>query len=74
MECRFVRGLPVGTPPGWPTCGGSAGTPIRPPWHAVLATPATPLTTLAWAREQGLEVSDRGRIPAEALPSYEAGH
>jgi hypothetical protein len=28
----------------------------------------------AWAREQGLKVSDRGRIPADVLTSYEAAH
>jgi len=28
----------------------------------------------AWAREQGLKVSDRGRIPADVLAKYEAGH
>jgi hypothetical protein len=28
----------------------------------------------AWAREQGLTVSERGRIPAEVLTRYEAAH
>jgi hypothetical protein len=28
----------------------------------------------AWAREQGLKVSDRGRIPADILKNYEAAH
>ena len=28
----------------------------------------------AWAREQGLKVSDRGRIPADVLASYESAH
>jgi hypothetical protein len=27
-----------------------------------------------WARSQGLKVSDRGRIPADILSSYEAAH
>jgi hypothetical protein len=27
----------------------------------------------AWAREQGLKVSDRGRIPADVLAKYGAG-
>jgi len=27
-----------------------------------------------WAREQGLKVSDRGRIPAEVLARYQAAH
>lgn len=28
----------------------------------------------AWAREAGLKVSDRGRIPADVLARYEAAH
>ena len=28
----------------------------------------------AWAREQGIKVSDRGRIPADVLAKYEAAH
>jgi Lsr2 len=28
----------------------------------------------AWARDQGLKVSDRGRIPADVLAKYEAVH
>jgi hypothetical protein len=28
----------------------------------------------AWARDQGLKVSDRGRIPADVLAKYEAAH
>ncbi len=28
----------------------------------------------AWAREQGLSVSERGRIPAEIVAQYEAAH
>ena len=28
----------------------------------------------AWAREQGLKVSDRGRIPADVLAKYESAH
>jgi len=28
----------------------------------------------AWARAQGLKVSDRGRIPAEVLARYESAH
>lgn len=28
----------------------------------------------AWAREQGLKVSDRGRIPADVLAKFEAEH
>ncbi len=28
----------------------------------------------AWARAQGIKVSDRGRIPADVLARYEAAH
>jgi hypothetical protein len=28
----------------------------------------------AWARSQGLKVSERGRIPADVLAKYEASH
>ncbi len=28
----------------------------------------------AWARSQGIKVSDRGRIPADVLARYEAAH
>lgn len=28
----------------------------------------------AWAREQGLAVSERGRIPADVVAKYEAAH
>lgn len=28
----------------------------------------------AWARQQGLRVSDRGRIPADVLAQYESAH
>ena len=28
----------------------------------------------AWAREEGLQVSDRGRVPADILRRYEAAH
>ncbi|PRY01652.1 histone-like nucleoid-structuring protein Lsr2 [Allonocardiopsis opalescens] len=28
----------------------------------------------SWAREQGIQVNDRGRIPAEVVRKYEAAH
>jgi nucleoid-associated protein Lsr2 len=28
----------------------------------------------AWAREQGIKISDRGRIPADVLAQYHAAH
>ena len=31
-------------------------------------------TVRTWARSQGLDVADRGRLPAEVLAAYEAAH
>jgi hypothetical protein len=28
----------------------------------------------AWAREQGMQVSDRGRMPATVIAAYEKAH
>jgi hypothetical protein len=28
----------------------------------------------AWARDQGIKISERGRIPAEVLAKYNAAH
>jgi hypothetical protein len=46
----------------------------RTPERQVPATGERPDTVAirAWARAQGYQVSDRGRIPAEVLKSYEA--
>lgn len=33
-----------------------------------------PSEVRAWARSQGLEVSTRGRVPAELLAAFEAAH
>ena len=43
---------------------------------SVLEAPAQPGTAdvRAWAREQGLTVSDRGRIPAEVLRAFHEAH
>ncbi|GAA1161545.1 Lsr2 family DNA-binding protein [Ornithinicoccus hortensis] len=35
------------------------------------ATPAPPARIRAWARAQGLEVSDRGRIPADVVAAFD---
>jgi hypothetical protein len=44
-----------------------AGRPARPARH-------DQSEVRTWAREQGLKVSDRGRIPADVLAKYEAAH
>jgi hypothetical protein len=36
--------------------------------------PPTPAQLRRWALEQGLPVSDRGRVPADVLAAYEAAH
>lgn len=43
----------------------SASRPARGPDQA---------SVRAWAREQGLRVSDRGRISADVMQQYEAAH
>jgi hypothetical protein len=43
----------------------SAGTPAKGGESAAIRT---------WAREQGLAVSERGRIPATIVAQYEAAH
>jgi hypothetical protein len=35
---------------------------------------AAPAAVRAWAREQGLEVGDRGRLPTRVLEAYRAAH
>ena len=40
------------------------------PGRPVSARPASPAEIRAWARTQGIDVSDRGRIPADLLRRY----
>ena len=49
----------------------SKGRPTRPP---VRRTPVKNVAIRKWAREQGLDVSARGRIQAEILSRYEKAH
>jgi hypothetical protein len=44
-----------------------AARPARPARHDQSAV-------RTWARSQGMQVSDRGRIPADVLAKYEAAH
>jgi hypothetical protein len=48
--------------------GGSRRSGVRPEARADLAT------IRAWAREQGFEVSDRGRVSSEIRQAYDAAH
>jgi hypothetical protein len=41
------------------------------PGGPVPAAPASPAEVRAWARAQGIEVSDRGRIPADVLRRFQ---
>jgi hypothetical protein len=49
------------------SAGRRAGRAARPARH-------DQSDVRAWARGQGLKVSDRGRIPADVLAQYEAAH
>ena len=39
-----------------------------------MATAASLADVRAWAREQGLQVGDRGRLPAAVIAQYDAAH
>ena len=39
-----------------------------------VAPPGQSETVRAWAREQGMQVSDRGRMPASVVAAYEKAH
>lgn len=46
----------------------------RPTGRKRAATTDRPGQIRAWARAQGIEVSDRGRIPADLAARYDAAH
>ncbi|MCS7477364.1 Lsr2 family protein [Umezawaea endophytica] len=50
----------------------------RPPTHSAHSARATrtsdPTEIRAWARENGMQVADRGRIPGDVTDAYEAAH
>jgi len=55
--------------------GGRWSVNVRPRQQAAAKTSApTPDGIRAWARDQGLEVSARGRISTRVLAAYEAAH
>jgi hypothetical protein len=47
---------------------------IVEPASSALATPGSPQHMREWAREQGLEVGNAGRLPATIRDAYEAAH
>ena len=73
-----------------PSVSGLAAAPPRSASAPAPRQPAARMTTApvprsgdaaaeraairAWAREQGLAVSDRGRLPAHVLDAYRAAH
>lgn len=54
---------------GYARAAGSNGGKPRP-----VADRERSAAIRVWAREQGLTVSDRGRIPAEVMAKYEDAH
>ena len=46
---------------------------VRAHWQRQHGSPALP-SVRAWAKNMGIEVSDRGRIPAAVVARYEAAH
>jgi hypothetical protein len=53
--------------------GGSARRAGRPAGRAVRANPALNTTEIRnWARENGYDIKDRGRVPADLVVKYQA--
>nr|NLI50315.1 Lsr2 family protein [Propionibacterium sp.] len=53
---------------------GRAAAPARPTGRRRAAASGSATDIRAWAQEQGLQVSTRGRVPAEIRAAYEAAH
>lgn len=52
-----------------------SGTRAKGARRTVIPTPRRDLKAVrAWARQNGQEVSDRGRVPASVLAAYDAAH
>jgi hypothetical protein len=54
--------------------GPRRAPPPRPPARTPRPARHDQSEVRTWAREQGLKVSDRGRIPADVLAKYESAH
>ena len=66
---RKVSSVPVAERPGRaPREVGATGTVTN------VAPPGQSEAVRAWAREQGMQVSDRGRMPALVIAAYEKAH
>jgi hypothetical protein len=48
------------------------GTPRRAPRGHRAASDVDTITVRHWAREQGYDIKDRGRVPADLVAKYEA--
>jgi hypothetical protein len=67
---RNASSVPVAKRPGRATRRevGATGTVTN------VAPPGQSEAVRAWAREQGMQVSDRGRMPASVIAAYEKAH
>ena len=67
---RRASSVPVAKRPGRATgrAVGATGTVTN------VAPPGRSEAVRAWAREQGMHVSDRGRMPASVIAAYEKAH
>ena len=67
---RKVSSVPVAKRPGraTPSEVGATGAVTN------VAPPGQSEAVRAWAREQGMQVSDRGRMPATVIAAYEKTH
>ena len=67
---RKASSVPVAKRPGRATgrAVGATGTVTN------VAPPGRSEAVRAWAREQGMHVSDRGRMPASVIAAYEKAH
>ena len=80
---KFLVMAAVGAALAGPAAAQSPGSTARQPTPRVLPDPHQPAQGKPvqsdaererGAREQGLKVSDRGRIPADVLAQYESAH
>ena len=67
---RKASPVPIAKRPGRATRGevGATGAVTN------VAPPGQSEAVRAWAREQGMQVSDRGRMPASVIAAYEKAH
>jgi len=56
------------------TSGSAARRPGRSAGRAAIAGGPGPTTVREWAKSQGIEVKDRGRVPAELVVKFKAAN